>query len=146
MSGLLFILEIRSGNGTITVLIFVCYKKETIMETGITLQQISDLLDRKLEEKLEQKFDEAFGERLNLILDKKFDEAFGERLNLILDKKFDEKLAPIHKQLKSHTRRLKTLEKNRDTMLLVLDREQSRQAKRLDRVEDHLGLLPLSQY
>ena len=130
MSGLLFILEIRSGNGTITVLIFVCYKKETIMETGITLQQISDLLDRKVEEKLEQKFDEAFG----------------ERLNLILDKKFDEKLAPIHKQLKSHTRRLKTLEKNRDTMLLVLDREQSRQAKRLDRVEDHLGLLPLSQY
>lgn len=57
-----------------------------------------------------------------------------------LDSKFDEKLAPIQKTLAQHSKMLKSLKKDRSMMLAMLDGEQMKQSKRLDRVEDHLGL------
>lgn len=85
-----------------------------------------------------------------------------------LDKKFDEKLAPIQKTLsghgkmleshgrileshdtaiksigqtlKSHGRILRSLKKDQSTMLAMLDGEQMKQSKRLEKVENQLGL------
>lgn len=76
------------------------------------LHQISQLFDEKLEEKLEKK----------------------------LEEKFTQKLAPIQSELKKHGKMLKSLKKDQDTMLIMLDKEQMDQRKRLKKVEDHLGL------
>lgn len=59
----------------------------------------------------------------------------------------EEKLAPIHKKLNEHDKQLRSLKKDlrsvkkdQNVMLDMLDREQVSQRKRLDRVEEHLGL------
>lgn len=64
-----------------------------------------------------------------------------------LDKKFDEKLAPINKALSEHgkilnqhSKTLRSLKKDQSTILAMLDGEQMKQRKRLERVEDHLGI------
>lgn len=71
-----------------------------------------------------------------------------------LDSKLDEKLAPIQKTLSghgkilesqgkmlgSHGKMLRSLKKDQNTMLGMLDGEQMKQRKRLNRIEDHLGL------
>lgn len=86
------------------------------MITAQDLRQISDLLDKKLD----QRFSDA---------DKS------------LDKKFDEKLAPIYKELKSNSKQLRSLKKDQKTMLILLDTEQMKQRKRITRVEQHLNLV-----
>ena len=65
----------------------------------------------------------------------------------LLDQKLEEKLEPIHKELKKHSKilsehstMLKSLKKDQDTMLKMLDREQMNQSKRIKIVEDHLNL------
>lgn len=57
-----------------------------------------------------------------------------------LDSNFDEKLAPIQKTLAQHGKMLKSLKKDQNTMLGMLDDEQMKQSRRLKRVEEHLGL------
>jgi hypothetical protein len=57
-----------------------------------------------------------------------------------LEEKLTQKLEPIHKELKKHSKMLRSLKKDQDTILKVLDREQMGQSKRLKRVEDHLGI------
>lgn len=66
-----------------------------------------------------------------------------------VSKLLDEKLAPIQKTLKGHGKLLnehgkllKSLKKDQDTMLNMLDTEQMNQRKRLERVEKHLELTP----
>ena len=78
------------------------------------LAQIGELFDRKLEQKLEEKLEQK------------------------LNQKFDEKLAPIHQELKKHGKMLKSLKKDQDTMLDMLDKEQMSQRKRLAHIEKHL--------
>ncbi len=87
------------------------------MPTEITLEQISTLLDQKLEDKLEEKF-----------------ENFEKRL----DEKLTAKLAPINKTLRLHSKMLKSLKVSQDTMLEMLDREQMAQRERLEAIENHL--------
>jgi len=78
-----------------------------------------------------------------------------------LDNKLDEKLAPIKKtlsehgkileshtkildshgkKLDSHGKMLRSLKKDQSVMLEMLDGEQMKQSKRLNRIENHLGL------
>ena len=66
-----------------------------------------------------------------------------------VSKLLDEKLAPIQKTLNEHGKLLnehgkllKSLKKDQDTMLNMLDTEQMNQRKRLERVEKHLELTP----
>lgn len=66
-----------------------------------------------------------------------------------VSKLLDEKLAPIQKTLnehgkllKGHSKLLKSLKKDQDTMLNLLDTEQMNQRKRLERVEKHLEFTP----
>ncbi len=87
------------------------------MSTEVTLEQISFLLDQKLEEKLE-------------FLEQRLDQKLEQKLNL--------KLAPIQKTLKSHGKLLKSLKVNQDVMLEMLDREQMNQRKRLEAIENYL--------
>lgn len=75
-----------------------------------------------------------------------------------ISKLLDEKLAPIQKTLnehgdllkgqgrilEGHSKLLKSLKKDQDTMLDLLDREQMDQRKRLERVEKHLDITPLA--
>ena len=57
-----------------------------------------------------------------------------------LDNKLNEKLAPIQKTLSQHSKMLKSLKKDQNTMLGMLDGEQMKQRKRITRIENHLGL------
>lgn len=64
-----------------------------------------------------------------------------------LSKLLDEKLTPIHQELneqgkilKGHSKILKSLKKDQDTMLDILDREQMDQRKRINHIETHLGI------
>lgn len=77
------------------------------------LDQISQLLDQKLEEKLNQKFDPI-----------------------------EKELKEHGKILSSHSKILSSLKKDQGTMLKMLDKEQMDQRKRLKKVEDHLELTP----
>ncbi len=54
----------------------------------------------------------------------------------------DQKLEPIHQELKQHRKMLKSLKKDQDTMLDMLDKEQMDQRRRLKRVEEHLAITP----
>lgn len=72
---------------------------------------------------------------------KQISDLFDQRL----DEKLDQKLKPIRKSqdehsklLKSHSKLLKTLKKNQDVMLDMLDREQMKQREKIDRIEEHL--------
>jgi hypothetical protein len=64
-----------------------------------------------------------------------------------ISKLMDDKLAPIKetlseqgKLLGSHSKMLRSLKKDQNTMLEMLDGEQMKQRKRITRIEDHLGL------
>ncbi len=46
------------------------------------------------------------------------------------------------REIKKHGKLLKSLKKDQDTMLNMLDKEQMNQRKRLKRVEEHLGFSP----
>lgn len=93
-----------------------------------------------------------------------------KQISKLLDDKFDNKLAPINKtlsehgkilgshgiaiesigktlkshgkMLESHGRMLRSLKKDQSTMLAMLDGEQMKQRKKINRIEDHLGLIP----
>lgn len=92
--------------------------------TNNDLKQIAQLLDEKLEEKLEQKLE--------------------EKLEQKLEEKFEQKLAPIQKELKKHGKALKSLKKDQDIMLKMLDKEQMDQRKRLSRIEKQLVIPSIS--
>ncbi len=71
---------------------------------------------------------------------KQISDLLDSKLEEKLEQKFEEKLAPIYKELKKHGKQLKSLKKDQDVMLKMLNREQMDQRKRLKRVENHLGL------
>jgi hypothetical protein len=60
-------------------------------------------------------------------------EQLGQLLDQRLDRKFDQKLKPIKKNLRA-------VKKTVDVMARLLDSEQMRQRKRIDKIEDHVGL------
>lgn len=78
----------------------------------------------------------------------------GELIDERIDKAFDKRLTPIEEELKRHGvmleehskllkqqgKMLRSLKRNQDTMLNMLDGEQMKQSKRLARVEEHLGI------
>lgn len=78
----------------------------------------------------------------------------GSLLDEKLEQKLGEKLEPIHKQLEkhgkmleehgkllnSHGKLLRSLKKDQDIMLNMLDKEQMDQRKRLKKVEEQIGL------
>ena len=57
-----------------------------------------------------------------------------------ISKLLDDKIVPIQKVLSQHGKILKSLKKDQNTMLGMLDDEQMKQRRRLKRVEEHLGL------
>lgn len=66
-----------------------------------------------------------------------------------ISKLLDNKLAPIQrtldqhgKILNQHGKILKSLERDQDTILKVLDSEQMQQKRRIKRIEEHLNLPP----
>ncbi len=61
-----------------------------------------------------------------------------------LEEKFTQKLEPIQGELKNHGKMLKSLKKDQNTMLKMLDREQMNQRKRLKKVEEHLSLTSIA--
>lgn len=63
-----------------------------------------------------------------------------KQISKVLDQKFDQKLEPVFKELKQHRTMLRSLKKDQDTILDMLDKEQMSQRKRLDRVEERLGI------
>ncbi len=70
-----------------------------------------------------------------------------KQISKLLDDRLDNKLAPIQetlsehgKILKSHGKMLRSLKKDQNTMLGMLDGEQMKQRKRITRIETHLGL------
>lgn len=70
----------------------------------------------------------------------------------------DQKLAPVQKELNQHSKVLsqhskvlnqhgkilRSLKKDQNTMLRMLDREQTDQSKRLKRIEDHVGITSIA--
>lgn len=69
------------------------------------------------------------------------------QISNLLDQRLGKQLQPIHEELKEHgkilkqhTKQLKSLKKDQSTMLAMLDREQSNQAKRIKRIEDHISI------
>lgn len=130
------------------------------MPASVTLQQISGLLDQRFgdfEQKMDQKLNQKFDEKLAPIYKilEEHTKLLNEHTKLlnehskILEKHTallneHTKLLNKHsKILKQHSKQLRVLKKDQDAILSVLDREQMHQHKRLDRVEDHLGLPPL---
>ncbi len=63
-----------------------------------------------------------------------------KQISKLLDQKLDEKLEPVHKELKQHRTILRSLKKDQDTILDMLDKEQMSQRKRLTRVEERLNI------
>ena len=59
-------------------------------------------------------------------------EQLGQLIDQRLDVKLDQKLKPIKKNLRA-------VKKTVDVMAKLLDGEQMRQRKRIDKIEDHLG-------
>jgi uncharacterized protein (DUF2225 family) len=52
----------------------------------------------------------------------------------------EKKLAPIAKKLDKHEKLLRSIKKDQDTMLKMLDNEQMSQRKRISRIEEQFGL------
>lgn len=91
--------------------------------TNEDIKQISQLLDEKLDQKLDEKL-----KPIQKTLDQH---------TKILDE--HSKILEQHSKLHSnHTKSLKSLKKDQDVMLKMLDKEQMEQRKRLNRVEDRL--------
>lgn len=55
-------------------------------------------------------------------------------------KEIQKLLDPIQKNQKKHGKLLESLKKDQDVMLNMLDKEQMNQRKRLQVVEEHLGI------
>jgi hypothetical protein len=82
------------------------------MLTKSDLQQIGGLLDKKLEEKLEQK----------------------------LEEKLEQKLSPIKKDVQNIKRQVQYIHKTVSLIVKNYDEGDVKLAKRVDRIEEHLGL------
>ena len=90
------------------------------MTSNLTLQQISSLLDQKLNEKLSPIHKELEKHTKILVSHGKILESHG-------------------RMLEKHSKMLKSLKKDQNIMLEMLDGEQMNQRKRIDRIEKHLG-------
>lgn len=88
------------------------------MLTQLDLENIGNLIDEK-DEKLEQKLEEKF------------------------DKKFKNELTPIKKDIKSINSKLNKIQNDLTATIDFFDKDHSKLHKRVDRIEDHLHLLPL---
>ena len=132
-------------------------KEVTAMDSNITIEQISDLfdtkinqlkndlelsLDEKLETKLEEKLETILEEKLETILeekletklDKKLDEKLDSKLDEKFDAKFDKKLNPIYSHLNNIDNRLDNIDNRLDNV-----------DKRLDNLDDRLKNVELTQ-
>jgi hypothetical protein len=96
------------------------------------LKQISKLLDDRLDSKLNEKLAPI---QKTLSGHGKILESHDTTL-----KSIGETLELHGKMLKSHSKMLKSLKKDQSVMLEMLDGEQMKQGKRLNRIENHLGL------
>jgi len=56
----------------------------------------------------------------------------------------DSKLAPIKKDIKSLKKDVSQIKRDQNSMLIMLDKEQMQQRKRITRLEEHVGL-PIPQ-
>lgn len=120
------------------------------MTSDLNLQQISDLLDRKLDQKLDQKLApiQRELERHGQILESH--SQILESHSRILEshsKMFSSQSKTLEshsKTLESHGKMLRSLKKDQNTMLIMLDSEQMAQRKRLDEVERRLGFSPVA--
>lgn len=91
------------------------------MNTNITIEQISDLLDTKmnvLKNDLEQSLEEKLEEKLEIKLEEKLEKKLDEKLDEKLDKKFDEKLKPIYNRLDNLDERLTKVELTQENKIL----------------------------
>ena len=99
------------------------------MDSNITIRQISDLLDTKmnilkndlelsLEEKLETKLEEKLETKLEEKLESKLDEKLETKLDEKLESKFTEKLTPIYNRLDNLDDRLKKVELTQENKIL----------------------------
>lgn len=124
-------------------------KEVTAMDSNITIEQISDLfdtkinqlkndlelsLDEKLETKLEEKLETILEEKLETKLDKKLDEKLDSKLDEKFDAKFDKKLNPIYSHLNNIDNRLDNIDNRLDNV-----------DKRLDNLDDRLKNVELTQ-
>lgn len=101
------------------------------------LKQISKLLDQKLDQKFDQKLEPVFktlGQHGTIL----------QQHGAILEQ--HGKILEQHGVLlKQHGKLLRSLKKDQDTILDMLDKEQMSQRKRLDRVEEWLNIIsPIS--
>lgn len=90
------------------------------MLTQDDLRQIGSLVENIVDKKL-QSFEIRFEKKLDAKLEEK------------LEMKFEEKLKPIKKQLRA-------IKKDQKIMFNLLDREQMKQRKRIERLEEYVGL------
>ncbi len=120
------------------------------MQVDFTFQQISDLLDEKVERILDKKFDEKL-EPIHQKLDEhtrtlaEHSQTLAEHTRMLNEhteeiRGINKTLVKQGKTLKNHSKSLRILKKNQDVMLDVLNIEQMNQRKRLDRIEDRLSL------
>ncbi len=94
----------------------------TTKDISVLKTLINESLDSKFDEfevKVDKKFDD-----FEVKVDKKFDE---------LDLKVDKKLKPIHKKLDK-------LQKDFDVAIKSSDRDHLKNRRRIENIEDHLGL------
>lgn len=103
------------------------------------LSQISQLLDEKLEQKLEEKLQpihQKLDEHGKMLKD--HGSILDEHSKTLRD--HSQAFVSITDELKKHSKLFRSLKRDQDAMLGMLDREQSRQSKRLGRIEEHLNL------
>lgn len=99
------------------------------------LKQISKLLDQKFDQKLQPVFKEL--NQHGTILQQHG--SILQQHGVILEQ-HGALLQEQGKTLKQHGKLLRSLKKDQDTILDMLDKEQMSQRKRLDRVEERLGI------
>lgn len=116
------------------------------MLTTQDLQAIETLLDKKLDQKFaennryrDHKLDQRFSQ-FEEKLDKKLDEKFAQN-NKIRDASLDERFKRELKPIKASLRRLN---KKLDLVITTFDNDINHIWKRMNRVEDHLNLPPIS--
>lgn len=75
-----------------------------------------------------------------------------QQISRLFDERLTIRLTPIEqtldvhtKMLNKHSKELRALRRDQKVMLILLDREQMFQRRRLSRVETHLNLPPLTQ-
>ena len=67
-------------------------------------------------------------------------QAIGSLIDEKLDQKLDQKLKPIEKRLGKIETEVKKIKKDTTYIIDTLDKEIMHQAKRVDRIEHHLGI------